>query len=59
MIAAGVKVWVATTPVDMRKSFDALASIVENFLQCDPHGGHLFVFRFQQSRNLLDRLPKQ
>jgi transposase len=45
MIAPDVKVWIATTPVDMRKSFDALAAVVENFLQRDPHGGHLFVFR--------------
>lgn len=45
MIAAGVQVWVATTPVDLRKSFDALRAVVENFLQRDPHGGHLFVFR--------------
>lgn len=45
MIATDVKVWVATTPVDMRKSFDALRAVVENFLQRDPHDGHLFVFR--------------
>lgn len=45
MIATDVKVWIATTPVDMRKSFDALASVVENFLQRDPQSGHLFVFR--------------
>lgn len=45
MIAPDVKVWIATTPVDMRKSFDALAAVVENFLQRDPQSGHLFVFR--------------
>lgn len=45
MIATDVKVWVATTPVDMRKSFDALRAVVENFLQRDPQSGHLFVFR--------------
>ena len=45
MIATDVKVWIATTPVDMRKSFDALAAVVENFLQRDPQSGHLFVFR--------------
>lgn len=45
MIATGVKVWVATTPVDMRKSFDALRAVVENFLERDPQSGHLFVFR--------------
>ena len=40
-----VQVWVATTPVDMRKSFDALAEVVRAFLQRDPQSGHLFVFR--------------
>jgi transposase len=48
MIAAdleGVQVWVATTPVDMRKSFDTLAEVVRSFLGRDPLSGHLFVFR--------------
>ncbi len=48
MIAADlsrVEVWVATTPVDMRKSFDGLAEVVRAFLQRDPQSGHLFVFR--------------
>lgn len=42
---AGVQVWLATTPVDMRKSFDGLAEVVRAFLQADPLSGHLFVFR--------------
>ena len=42
---ANVQVWVATTPVDMRKSFDALAERVRSFLGHDPLSGHLFVFR--------------
>jgi transposase len=42
---AGVQVWVATTPVDMRKSFDSLAEVVQNFLGRDPLSGNLFVFR--------------
>lgn len=40
-----VRVWVATTPVDMRKSFDGLAEVVRSFLQQDPLSGNLFVFR--------------
>ncbi len=43
--AAGVQVWVATTPIDMRKSFDAIAEVVRAFLGRDPLSGHLFVFR--------------
>ena len=42
---AGVQVWLATTPVDMRKSFDGLAEVVREFLKHDPLSGHLFVFR--------------
>ena len=40
-----VQVWVATTPVDMRKSFDGLAEVVRSFLGYDPLSGSLFVFR--------------
>lgn len=42
---AGVQVWVATTPVDMRKSFESLAEVVRSFLARDPLSGNLFVFR--------------
>jgi transposase len=42
---ANVQVWLATTPVDMRKSFDSLAELVRSFLAHDPLSGHLFVFR--------------
>jgi transposase len=48
MIAAklqNVQVWIATTPVDMRKSFDGLAEVVRSFLGHDPLSGSLFVFR--------------
>jgi len=48
MIAAdlqGVAIWVTTTPIDMRKSFDGLAEIVRSFLGRDPLSGNLFVFR--------------
>lgn len=47
MIGAGnnIQVWVATAPVDMRKSFDGLAEVVRAFLGRDPLSGHLFVFR--------------
>jgi transposase len=40
-----VQVWLATTPLDMRKSFDGLAEVVRSFLGHDPLSGHLFVFR--------------
>jgi Transposase and inactivated derivatives len=37
-------IYVATEPVDMRKSFDGLAAIVKNHCHHDPLAGHLFVF---------------
>jgi transposase len=39
-----VRVFLAVEPVDMRKSFDALALLVEHVLEQDPLSGHLFVF---------------
>lgn len=44
MIGAGgnIAVWVATSPVDMRKSFDGLAEVVRAFLGHEPLCG---VFR--------------
>ena len=45
-------VWVATTPVDMRKSFDGLAEVVRSFLGRDPQSGHLFVFRNKSAQRV-------
>ncbi|TWU00433.1 IS66 Orf2 like protein [Botrimarina colliarenosi] len=42
---ANTQVWVATTPIDMRKSFDGMAEVVRSFLGHDPLSGSLFVFR--------------
>ena len=41
---ASVKVFVASGAVDMRKSIDALSSLVKDVLNKDPFLGHLFVF---------------
>jgi transposase len=43
-LPATTRVYLAVETVDMRKSFDALASLVEQVLQKDPMSGHLFVF---------------
>src|SRR6266404_8170874 len=40
-----VRIWLATKPTDMRKSFDTLAEVVRQHLHNDPLSGHLFVFR--------------
>lgn len=42
-LPASVRVYVATTPCDMRKQFDGIAALVENQLGQDPRSGHLFV----------------
>jgi transposase len=46
------QVWIATSPVDMRKSFDGLAEVVRTFLGHDPLSGSLFVFRNKNSQRL-------
>ena len=35
----GVRVWVATRPVDMRKGLEGLAEVVRSFLGHDPLSG--------------------
>jgi transposase len=50
--AHGVEVWLATQPVDMRKSFDGLAEVVRTFLGHDPLSGNLFVFRNKSSQRV-------
>jgi transposase len=44
VIAANVPIYVALDPVDMRKSFDALALCVREQLGHDPQCGALYVF---------------
>jgi transposase len=39
-----VRIWLATTPTDLRKSFDTLAELVRTILNQDPLSGHVFVF---------------
>ncbi len=39
-----VKIYVAASPVDCRKSFDGLSSMVESTFGVDPLSGHMFVF---------------
>lgn len=44
-IPAALKIYLAAAPVDLRKSHDGLAALVEHALLEDPLSGHLFVFR--------------
>ena len=43
-IPAGMRVYLAMGPTDMRKGFDGLAALAQQALQQDPFSGHLFVF---------------
>jgi transposase len=43
--SGNISIWLATSPVDMRKSFDGLAEVVRAFLGHDPLSGSMFVFR--------------
>lgn len=52
MIPTGVRIFLATAPVDMRRSFDGLAEQVKQFLGQDPTSGALFVF-FNKRRDRL------
>ena len=42
---AGVRVLVATQPIDFRKGADSLAAIVQTVLRHDPFSGTIYVFR--------------
>jgi len=44
-IPAGVRVFLAMGPTDMRKGFDGLSVLAQDTLAQDPFSGHLFVFR--------------
>mgnify|MGYP000882391597 CR=1 FL=1 len=39
-----VRVYLCTSPADMRKGFDSLAALVREHLKHDPLSGHLFLF---------------
>lgn len=43
-LPASVRVYLCTTPCDMRRSFDGLCALVNGTMQLDAFGGHLFVF---------------
>jgi transposase len=50
--AAGVKVLVATKPVDFRKGADGLAALVQEQLRNDPFSGTIFIFRSKRADRL-------
>lgn len=45
MVSSTVRIFLATQPTDLRRSFDRLAGEVEHFLGHDPLSGDLYAFR--------------
>ena len=43
-LPASVRVYLCTSPCDMRRSFDGLHALVTGAMKLDAFGGHLFVF---------------
>jgi transposase len=43
-IPRSVKIFIGSTPIDMRKSIDGLMALVEQELEKDAYTGHLFVW---------------
>ncbi len=48
----GVRVLIATRPVDFRKGIDGLAALVKEHLKLDPFSGIVFVFRAKRADRL-------
>lgn len=51
-VSPATRIFVALSPVDMRKGFNGLYAYVQGVLQQDPLSGHLFVFT-NRTRNRL------
>jgi transposase len=51
-VPAGVRVLVATKPVDFRRGADSLAALAREQLQRDPFSGTIFVFRSKRADRL-------
>mgnify|MGYP000859372428 FL=1 len=48
----GVKIFVATSPVDFRKGHDGLAALVQSHLRHKPFDGAVYVFRAKRADRL-------
>jgi transposase len=46
---AGLRVWVATQPIDFRRGVHGLVALVAQALRADPYGGEIFVFRSKRN----------
>lgn len=51
-ISSTTKISLCMTPIDMRRSFDSLADIVQNVMEQDAFSGHFFVFRNREETKI-------
>jgi transposase len=51
-LSAAIRIFLCTTPVDLRKSFDGLGMLVRHALAADPLCGHWFVFHNRRGDRL-------
>jgi transposase len=51
-VPAGIRVLVATQPVDFRRGADSLAALVREQLKHDPFSGTIFIFRSRRADRL-------
>jgi transposase len=51
LVPRAVKVYVATEPVRLNRSFDGLSNVVREVMRKDPLSGHVFVF-FNRRRTM-------
>ena len=48
-VPPGVRILLATQPVDFRKGMDGLAALVQQVLRADPFQGDVFIFRARRA----------
>ena len=51
-LPSSVRIFLCAAPADMRRSFDGLARMVEEFVGGDPLSGHWYVFRNRRGDRL-------
>jgi hypothetical protein len=56
-LSSATRVFVATTPVDLRGSFNRLAALTQSVLAQDPLSGHWFVFTNRRRHQMTFNIP--
>ena len=51
-LPSGIRVLIATNPIDFRKGMDGLAAAVKEHLSEDPFSGTIFVFRAKRANRV-------